>query len=365
MKVGVLTYNFALNYGSLLQSYAMQVTLEKLGYDAYIVDLDELNKENKLSARAKMRKILVDTSSRFGFIPVIRDRNNKVMKFQTFRKKFHFTNKCDDIDGLQAIANKFDALIVGSDQVWNPRLQDFTYLFMLPVSGVRKIGYSISIGKAKEEELSRFKNEIRDFDYISVREAGIKDAVERLYGKDVCVTLDPTLLLDKAVWMKQAEKSDVKLKKPYLLCFLFGKNREFNKGKYEFVKHIAKKKKLDIIYLNHGYTRYSFGKNAYCDCGIEDFLKLFNNADMIITDSFHGTVFSIIFEREFYSIVDGTSSDRRKQDLLSAVGIDTRIVDISKKNMLIDEKSIDYALINKRLELMKEESIDFLKDRIG
>jgi len=365
LKVGILTFNFALNYGSLLQSYAMQEILKSMGYDAYIVDLDELNKENRLSVKAKLRKILVETSSRFGFIPVIRDRNNKVKKFQNFRKRFHFTSKCNDIDSLQAIADEFDALIVGSDQVWNPGLQDFTYLFMLPVNGVKKIGYSISLGKAKEEELDEFKKDIRDFDSISVREADIKDVVERLSGKNVSVTLDPTLILDKTVWTKLAEESAIELNRPYLLCFLFGKNREFNKEKYAFVNCVAKKKGIDIIYLNHGYNRYSFGNNAYCDCGIEDFLKLFINADAIVTDSFHGTVFSIVFEKEFYSIVDGTSSDRRKQDLLAAAGIDTRIVDVSSNNLTVDDMNIDYSLVSKRLELMKDESIGFLKSRIG
>lgn len=365
VKVGIVTFSFALNYGSLLQCYALQETINNMGHEAYIVDLKENNKESYLSMKARFRGLVVTVASTFEFIPIIKDRNNKVRKFQEFRNLFNLTDECDDISDLQKIANKLDVLIVGSDQVWNPHLQDFTYLFMLPVSGVKRIGYSISMGKAQEKDIEKYKSDISGFDAISVRERQIKEPIERLYGREVYVTVDPTFLLGADKWKHFMENAEVNVNSPYLLCFLFGKNKEYNTAKYKFVDAVAKEMGLKIIYLNHGYNRRSFLKNSYCDCGIEDFIKLFRDASLIITDSFHGTVFSIIFQKDFYAILDSKSTDRRKQDLLETMGISKRAVDISASNISWSRESIDYYLVDAKLKQLKQDALDYLRNEIG
>jgi hypothetical protein len=364
-KVGILTFNFALNYGSLLQAFALQKALEGMDYDAYMIDLEEINAENQLPLKARIRKVIICVLSKCVFLPVIKDRNDKVNKFQAFREKYRFTPKCRNIADLQAIANELDVLLVGSDQVWNTTLQDFTYLFMAPVKSVKKIGYSVSLGNAPETDLLQYKDEIKGFHAISVREENSRLFVESLYGKKTPVTIDPTFLIDDVVWKTIALRATVDIEEPYLLCFLFGKNRDHYREKYEMVKSIAKRNKLKIVYLNHGYNKYSLYPNALCDCGIEDFLKLFSKADMVVTDSFHGTVFSIIFKRKFYSIVDMKSKDRRKQDLLMRIGLEKRLLDVCDSGKELLDDNIDYDDVGQKLGLLRKESLEFLKKEIG
>ena len=365
IKVGILTFNFALNYGSLLQAYALQKVLEDMGYDAYMIDLEEINEENTLSIKTKIRKKIIKIVSHVGIVPVIRERNIKVRKFQDFRKNYNFTEKCNDLAGLQKIADEMNVIIVGSDQVWNTTLQDFTHLFMLPVKNVKKVGYSVSLGNAPESDLQKYKYDIKDFDAVSVREEKSRQLVEKIYEKKIGVTVDPTLLIGAEKWKQMAEKSSINIEGPYLLCFLFGKNREYFNEKYKLVDSIAKNKRLKVIYLNHGYNKYSFNKNALCDSGIEDFLKLFSEASAVVTDSFHGTVFSVIYERDFYSIVDSNNADRRKQDLLISLGLQSRIIDISAEKQDLSYETIDYENVNNRLECLCKESLDFLNKEIG
>ena len=365
IKVGILTFSFALNYGSLLQAYALQEVLETKGYSACIIDLEEFNEENALPVKERIRKKIIKIVSNFDFLPVIRKRNDKIEKFEAFRKHFNLTMKCHDIAELQHIADDLDVIIVGSDQVWNTHLKDFTYLFMLPVDNIRKIGYSVSLGWASETDLKEYQKEIQKFAAISVREETSKQLVRSIYKSDIAVTADPTLLVDTATWNMISESTTISVEKPFLLCFLFAKNRKYSREKYRFVNEIAKSKNLKVIYLNHGYNKYSFREDAFCDCGIEDFLYLFRNASAVVTDSFHGTVFSIIYRREFYSIVDNSNTDRRKQGLLNRLGLEKRAVDVNEKINEVQDESIDYEAVAQKLYQMKEESLDFLDKEIG
>lgn len=360
-KVGIITFNFALNYGSLLQCYALQNTLESLGNRAYIVKLNENNEESHIGTGKAVRNWLISLASHFDFIKIIRERNIKVRKFIGFaEERFNYTDGCNSIEDLSRICNNLDALISGSDQVWNNRLQDFTELFFLPVEGVGKIGYSISTGPVEEEELQAYQELIKAFDNISVREMKTKKIVSSLWGQQPVVTCDPVFLTDKVLWDKLASTSEYDISEPYILVFLFGKNREYFDRKYEIVEKIAKNRNLNVVYLNHGYYKHSFKKNAICDAGIEDFIKLLKGADVVLTDSFHGTAFSLIYEKDLYTCVVSNNSDRRKQELLLSVGASHRLIEIDKMNYIINHNPIDYSVVRKSICKMKDESLDYL-----
>lgn len=291
--------------------------------------------------------------------------------FDEFRERIPQTIPYSDQD-IHECVDKDDIFIAGSDQIWNPNWCKDAYCLNFVPEHNGKIAYSASIGKiaVSNEFLERISSFINRFDYVSVRETSAKKLLSPYVAKDIKVVSDPTLLLTREEWGKTAVT--VPITEPYIFVYLLGENPKHRR----MIKAFAKQTGLKIVSIPHMMFRYcradeNFGDYELYDVGPAEFLGLINGAEAVVTDSFHGCVFSIIFEKSFCALkrhkdTDPNSMNSRLYTLFSSLGIENeRIVD---DNEGIDPKvlfkHLDYADINKRLGSLREDSANFLLSAI-
>lgn len=359
-KVGILTYHFALNYGAVLQCYALYKALCKQGHDVSVINLVTYKQEEN-NLRIKKTKGIKNVILQIMLFPFLKDRIQKKEKFQDFIKQnINCTVRYTEDNFQKNVSeSNYDVIIVGSDQVWNPHIADFTDKFFLPGEyKARKVGYAISIGTTKKEDILPYKQCIQDFSDVGLREQSAIKTIDTLYGNELVEVLDPTFLLEESEWHEMTHTYNQR--QPYMVCY-FLKKENF-KRYYRIAKEIANNKKIRIIYINQRYSWRSFYPNTLCDVGPQEFVSLIRNANYVCTDSFHGTVFSIIFRKNFSTIVDSYNSlDRRKQDILSKLGLIERCIILDEYTTYSDSE-INYEVINKKITLLREESLNFLKN---
>ena len=222
---------------------------------------------------------------------------------------------------------------------------------------IKRLIYGASLGN--DELLQKyavdFKTKTSNLDFISVREQSIINPLENICGKKIEQVIDPTLLLDKREWDKLITNNvttNLKEQK-YILVYTLFESDEVTK----IANCISKITGLKVVH----FRKYNAYDNEYMNLyskGPIDFVNAFKNAEYIITNSFHGTVFSIIFERKFYSVLPITRAGRIK-DLLKTLNLDSRII-LDTKNINLDE-NIDYTFAKEKIEEMKSQSIEYLK----
>ena len=361
----LLTMHRVYNYGSILQAYATQSVLTSLGYQCKIIDYQYPNKihpndNDKISLLMKFLKWCLQVKQGF-------PERKKEKKFQAFYRKYlNLTTYYPTKESLERNPPEGDVYIVGSDQTWNTRHigTDTTFLLSFVPKGKPKISFSSSAAgfELSKDFVDVFKRNISQFKAISVREVNTQKLIKNLVGIDVPVTLDATLLLDAAQWTSLANSSILKIKEPYILVYVL---------KYSFYPYPLATQLINKIYEETGYhvvcLRYSAREHLgimdseYLNESVspEDFLYLFQHASCVVTSSFHGTVFSIVFNKSFYSIVNPEISDDRIISLLNMLGIRERgISDMSDYKGL----EIDYSMVNEQLKKAQIESIKYLSD---
>ena len=361
----LLTMHRVYNYGSILQAYATQSVLTSLGVVCKIIDYQYPNKihpKSKVSLLMRFFKLCLQVKQGF-------PESKKRKKFQAFyRKYFNLTAYYPTKESLEQNPPKGDIYIVGSDQTWNTRHigSDTTFLLSFVPEGKPKMSFSSSAARLdfNEDFVNVFKQNICQFKAVSVRETNTQKLIKNLVGINVPVTLDPTLLLDASQWISLANSSNIKIKKPYILVYVL---------KYSFHPYPLATQLINKIYKQTGYhvvcLRYSSREHLgimdaeYLNESVspEDFLYLFQHASCVVTSSFHGTAFSIVFKKSFYSIVNSELSDDRILNLLNMLGIRERGI-----SDIIDYRGleIDYTMVNKQLEKAKAESIKYLSDNL-
>ena len=347
-KIGILTFHRASNYGAVLQTFALQTALKKLGADVSVIDYrcDTVEKAHTPGRflRAKGVKGI------FRFPGKLR----KYMVFSAFRKRrLHLTKKADG-KNVSDIASSFDALVAGSDQLWSKDFSGADKTYFMPFSdSIRKYTYAVSVGDKEvatelKENLERYADSIR---CISLREERGKQKIEEICHKECRVDLDPTLLLPKNEWLKVAKRP--KTKKPYILIYTVADPISL----IDKAKKMAEEKGWDIFYLNSSFTgRCGVKKVRYSTP--EEFVGWFASAACVFTNSFHGTAFSIITERDFY--VEGKSkrgSNQRSADLLEAIGLSGRMIYDDK----LDKDRIDWEKINEAIMEKRRISLEYIK----
>ncbi len=360
MKVGILTFHRANNYGAVLQAYALQETIQQLGHEVEIVDYKQQYIESKY------RKVRLNTKSILSLVRSIastvihyhefsqRERNFNSFRFNNLALSKNSYDKVSEIQG-------FDALISGSDQVWNPKATGYDKAFFLdtPESTIKKISYAASLGRDKitEEEKNFIQGNIANFDSISVREESAKDIVSSLTNKDITRVLDPTLLADPKIWDKFLSKNEYG---DYLLVYSVGPLNNL----LEIVNKTSKKLGVKVLFITE--KKIKTGSNQVHLKGVspEKLLTLIYNANFIVTNSFHGTAFSLIFNKNFLTIPH-KDSGARMIELLHMAKLDKRLIkDAERVNGLI-EKNINYNTVNAIIDIEKKKSIDFLQNELG
>lgn len=377
-KIGIITILKVNNYGAELQAYATQAILNANGYDAEIIDY--LFYKNPLHIRTPKSK----PTFKFGFKKVLAEWGYPIKNYiasafskgnDATRKKrfemFHTDNtKMSDcyrsIDELYNADLKYDTYVVGSDQVWNPGIYSSLLPYMLAFApeGKKKVAYASSFGVSTIEKSQQefYKEHLSKFSAISVREKNAVELVKDLSGRDATWVLDPTLLLNKEEWMKVA-KYPYEVKKNYILVY------ELIPSPYimELAKAMSQEKGLAIVRLckNAAPESKEKGVISITDAGPAEFIGLFANASMIITNSFHGTAFSINFEKEFYTVTPlHKQNNSRQQSLLGLFSLNERLLLEGTDINTITRTPIDYTQISTIVEREREKSINFLKNAI-
>lgn len=313
-KIGIITYHFARNYGAVLQCFALQTFLEKKGYSVEIINYVnsiQYNNNDYYKHGFNIKKVIANVL----LFPFFRVRKEKNKRFDDFNKKYlNLSEKVENLEELEELIKnkKYDYLISGSDQVFNPNIEDFDLAFLFPFeTKAKKISYAASTGNANNNDINKIKKYILDFDKISIRE---KNDLVKFDGieKKIFVTPDPVMILKKDDWTKEFNNDT---NEKYLLCYFLHK-KMFNK-EFKTANKIAKSRNLKIINLNARYSFFSLKKGTIFNAGPEEFVNYIKNSSFVCTDSFHGTLFSIIFEKEFVCFDSrANKNDSRRKNLL-------------------------------------------------
>ena len=360
MKIRIITFQNAYNYGGSLQCYALQKKIKELGYD----DVEVVNYKNKYIddvykivqiPRKKKLYLLRLLKSFIRCIPYAKGTYERNKKFKSFINENIPLTEMETRDDIisKEYSNK-DVFIVGSDQVWNTEITNgYDLIYTLDFNdSIKKISYAASFGfdNIEEKYIDGFKKSLSKFNHISVREETGKNIINSILTNPVAVVLDPTLLLERNEWSNLVQFMP-KEKEKYIFVYMMTEEA------VKIANYISKKTGLKIIYMTSKNEYNNPLRSAYND-GPYEFIKLIEGAEYVVTTSFHGMVFSIIFERKFW-IIPPLKISSRITDLLSKVKLLNRVVnnleEIKEKDI---EKSIDYKSVK---EIIFNEQVNSLK----
>ncbi len=369
-KTGILTFHNSYNCGSMLQSYAMQNSLKKLGIENEIINFsNEGQKELYLvTYKNKSLKNLIKNIIIFPHKKVVGANNQKYEEFKTN----HFDLSQKSYNKMEELSDEeYDIVIAGSDQIWNTTIMDSDDAYFLPwVKKAKKIAYAPSFGAKRLEkyvaDIEKYKKYLNAFDHLSTREKNGQTWLKELLQKEVPVVLDPTLLLEREDYEK-IEAKDINEKEKYIFFYCPSFNSEICK----FVKKISKKYKLKVIvwsakeyYLKY-IKRYDFILAEYENPS--SYLYYIKNAEIVFTTSFHGTIFSTIYGKKFYAIKNGGmyGDDDRVQTLITQLGIEERLIPYEFDENKDYLEPVNYEKYQINLKECKTKSLDYLRKSLG
>lgn len=373
LKAGIITFHRATNYGAVLQAYALQNALKYLGVDVDIIDnrndrVDVLYSKFRPSLMDKSRKI--SYHSILGFISQIINYEVNVRKrklFDDFIEQYLcISSKYNSYEELQLDECQYDFFICGSDQVWNLGITDNNGIYFLNfTSGRKRNSYAASLGSAQISEFNAniYRNYLKDFSYVSVREKSNVEVLGNVYGKEVKCVLDPTFLLSENDWIRCCVPIDDGIPEKFILFYeLYDLD---NQKLHEFVIGISKATGYPIVHIGNN-RKFKCHNLINCIPSPDQWVWLFRSAQYVVTNSFHGTVFSINFHKQFYTgllVPDGRHANVRMNDILNELGLSDRIIDYSEKfdeNVLL--KRVDWRCVDKLLSELKKSSFEFLNE---
>lgn len=374
-KIAILTQPLGQNYGGIIQNFALQKVISNQGhlpitinrhknkvysfarvflYDLKMVFFNMFKNDGKNYLTSKKRKELIKNNTKF------------IRNFLTL------TTKIDSDDKLiqHFKKNKYDVIIVGSDQTWRPKYSPNIFNYYLDFLGENSnkskcIAYASSFGtddwEYTSEETQRVEILAKQFDAISVREESGINLCNTYLKVDAELVLDPTLLLNAEDYSQFLNLTENNTSKNKLYTYVLD-NSEEKSG------FLNKSSKLLDLELSNVWTETNVSENKFKNLitpPLENWLAGFKNAEFVITDSFHGTVFSILFKKPFISFVNKERGASRFESLLGKLGLENRLIyDIQNFDMSILNEPIHYEEVHQKLEILKENSIKFLKENI-
>ena len=369
MKVKIITRHAIANYGSLLQSYATQKTFEKLGFESEIIDYIRIEEKpknlvNTYTQNSKFwnKNFFTRLMYKLIQIPNLNKMNNK---FEKYRKKYlNLTEKeYTTEEELKKNLPEADIYCTGSDQVWGQIANDDydkNYFLSFVPENKKCISYAASFGKTdiSLELKKKLPDLLKKYKKILVREESAKKIIESVGIDKVEMVLDPTLLLSKLEWEKLYNEK-YKKNEDYILVYQLHHNKNFDR----YLKKIKKTTKLKIYRINPSfYFKFKPGKLVYLP-SLEEFITLFHNAKYVITDSFHGTVFSIIFNIPMIDILP-QKTGTRIQSILKLFGIEERLLKYFEDFSIFDKK-FDFNKLNEIVKKEQIKSLNLLKESLN
>lgn len=362
-STATVTWTTYRNFGTYLQAYALQRAVIGLGYSNRIIDDGRIVDSfpvKKFSPLRMLRSIgwLCRKHNQF--------RRRSMDAFREFDDfKARFMDMDVDWSDKKDLASRYGTYIAGSDQIWSPnvRFDDFYYLAF---TDRPKISYAPSFGATAypEERAALVRSHIERFACLSVREPQGAAILNDTFGLHAEIVADPTMLLERGDWERliDAEMESEEMKRPYVLCYLLTYNRRY----LDFVKEYCRINSLDmkVVVVSPDFVGVS-DNELYV--GPRGFLKAVHDAEVIMTDSFHGTIFSMIFEKKFYTFKrfsddDVMNQNSRLEYLLSETGLIDRFMD--ERTLHVLDKGIDYIGVGQQISRMREKSVQYLKESL-
>lgn len=384
MKIGIVTYVKCDNYGAELQAFALQWKLNSLGYDAEVINLEKRNIDMKrnpdvikgaIKQRFKQEGI-------FAFVSIVRKfletkkritdedkykaiNENKHKLFERFfENKVRHSEKYYSLDEISNATDlKYDVYIAGSDQIWNyihtDRL-DVYFLMFANKFKAKKISYaaSVSIYDIPKKWRAAYKTYFENIDVLSVRELHGAELVSKYSNKKAEVVLDPTFLLTKEDWVREVA-NDCGVEGDYLLIYTLSGSPHIRKMAHGIARHLN----LKVVNIKSGYSdEPDDGTINVYEIGPAEWVGLWSKAKYVVTDSFHGTAFSINFNIPFTTLVNPNSMmNSRVLSILKIMNLESRIVyDTLKGDLKPNDIALDFTETNRILKQWKEKSLNFL-----
>ena len=357
MKIGILTFHRAHNYGAVLQCFALKEFLKELGHEVYVIDYQPgyILRNYKILRlpywfSKKIHKTLIKIFTEPFLLP------SRVRKSRGFS---HFVNGHLNLLPYRGSRYELDLVIVGSDQIWNPEITDNKYdpVFFGIGSQCRVVSYAASSKQVSltESDKTVLISYLRNLESISVRESHLKKLLQPLINNDIKVVVDPSLLPSALCYERILPKCPIPRK--YVLVY------ELIRHQYtrDFARRIASQLNCEVVEIASCIMLYNHSDNIVTTASPEDFLSLIKNATCVITTSFHGTAFSIKFQKNFYSIQQHSAADIRLSSLLDTIGLSERFVDPMSP---IDYKPVDYKTANPLLDKYVEYSKAYLREAL-
>lgn len=365
MKVAVITRHGVTNYGSLMQAVALQNVIEKLGHSCETIDYIRRDEDyasfekTELKNKRKWNQNPISA----GLYLILRQPGSIVVgkQFEKWRKEYLcMTRRYASAAELAEDKPEADVYMTGSDQVWGPVVNgtyDDAYCLSFTGDGDKRTSYASSFGRTvfDEERIAFFKHWLKRYDKISVRE---DSAVSFLHdiGFDVSQVLDPTLLMEPAEWDQYCRP--VKQQK-YVLAYQLHSDPTL--GRY--AEKVAKAKGLPLIRISVSVHQiFREGKFKWCP-HVGEFLSYIKNADCLITDSFHGTAFAILFNTPFVEVLPNNNTGTRNMSILKLTGLSNRILR-NENDVALAMQPMDFTEANAILDENRQESIAILKQMI-
>lgn len=369
--IGIMTFHNSINYGAVLQAYALQKKISDIGLDSEFIDYHDPQQFNK-------HRSLVPRLRHYGYQYVARflTGTKRQERTNSFRRRYLSISpqKYQDAKLLYADPPLYDAYIVGSDQVWNPlrygKVDPSWFLTFAP-RGKRRIAYAPSLGvstiSSRYEE--NFREWIRQIDHLSVREVEGKDIIFQLTRCKAEVVLDPSLLLAEKEWEEVSEPFE--FSKPYIFCYIMGNDSKVIAAVLNIAKQLAKWTGYKIIRTGQKEFNYlNLKANFVFDAGPSEFLGLLQNASFVVTNSFHGAAFSINFKKSFFvpfnqNLPPEKTLNSRMTTLLKGLGLEHRHLPVGSGLLKSDELEIDYLKVTEKLKKERIKSIAFLQNALA
>lgn len=337
MKIGILTHPLGANYGGILQAWALSKYLESIGHDVVV-----LNRKNNLPLLKRIAKNILTTC---GYKRYADPKYSKLIRFVENNINYSRPLSTDRQMTAYVKQHGLDLVIVGSDQVWRPdfaKKYGFNYFLDFVPQGVKQASYAASFGLSEwgynSNETQTISRLLSKFVAVSVREDEAVKLCKDNLDIEVEHMLDPTLLLDNTYYDKIA--SCRKINEPYTYVYWLGSEEE----KQNAIREFGGQTKIVEISLR-GNTQLD---------SIDDWLSYIKYADTVITDSFHGLVFSILFNKQFYIRSNTSGGNGRVRSLLEMLEIASQLDG--------DSKSIDYSIVNRRIHELRQRSYKFISE---
>lgn len=363
-KVGIITFHNSYNCGSMLESYAIQTYLIKRNIDAEIINFSNEGQRRLYSVfdkNSSLKKVIKN------FIVFF---HKKKLYFNNYRyEKFKNSNFILSKEYFisSEIKDNYSVVVAGSDQIWNITIPDSDDAYFLNwVKNARKVAYAPSFGarniKKISNNCSKYVNYLNDFNALSIRENNGKKWLKELVNKDVDVLVDPTLLLDKKDYDKLIDEEFLHPKE-----YIFFYSPSFDRKVCSLVKKLSLKYNLPVItwsakkYYLYFIKRFGFKLAEYEDPGV--YLNLIKNANLVVTTSFHGTIFSTIYKKKFFVIKNGDmfGDDDRVLTLLKSLKMTNRLISYDFDNNFDYLQEVDYNDYDNTLPILRNKAQKYIK----